>query len=113
MEPGEPANYVPLAKLYEDAGRYDEAEAQLVKARGPEAERPSVYTNLAAYYNRQGDFPKTIDSLQKAADLPRTTPRATTSSAPTTGTRLARTSASLRPSRRITSSRGSRWRTRR
>ena len=69
MEPGEPANYVPLAKLYEEAGRYDDAEAQLLKAKEQKPNDPSVYTNLAAYYNRQGDFPKTIDSLQKAADL--------------------------------------------
>ena len=69
MEPNEPANYVPLAKLYEDAGRYDEAEAQLVKARDQKPNDPAVYTNLAAYYNRQGDFPKTIEALQKAADL--------------------------------------------
>ncbi len=69
MEPNEPANYVPLAKLYEEAGRYDEAEAQLVKARDQKPNDPAVYTNLAAYYNRQGDFPKTIEALQKAADL--------------------------------------------
>jgi tetratricopeptide (TPR) repeat protein len=69
LEPGEPANYVPLAKLYEDSGRYDEAEAALNKAREQKPNDPSVYTNLAAYYNRQGDFPKTIESLQKAADL--------------------------------------------
>ena len=69
LEPNEPANYVPLAKLYEEAGRYDEAEAQLVKARDQKPNDPAVYTNLAAYYNRQGDFPKTIEALQKAADL--------------------------------------------
>ena len=69
VEPGEPANYVPLSRLYEDAGRYDEAEAQLVKAKEQKPNDPAVYTNLASYYNRQGDFQKTIDSLQKAADL--------------------------------------------
>jgi tetratricopeptide (TPR) repeat protein len=69
MEPGEPANYVPLAKLYEESGRYDDAEALLVKARDAKPNDPTVYTNLAAFYNRQGDFPKTIESLQKAADL--------------------------------------------
>jgi tetratricopeptide (TPR) repeat protein len=69
MEPNDPANYPPLAKLYEESGRYDEAEAQLLKARDVKPNDPVVYTNLAAYYNRQGDFTKTIDSLQKAADL--------------------------------------------
>jgi tetratricopeptide (TPR) repeat protein len=69
MEPGEPANYVPLAKLYEESGRYDDAEALLVKAKDAKPNDPTVYTNLAAFYNRQGDFSKTIESLQKAADL--------------------------------------------
>jgi tetratricopeptide (TPR) repeat protein len=69
MEPNDPANYPPLAKLYEDSGRYDEAEAQLLKARDVKPNDPIVYTNMAAFYNRQGDFTKTIESLQKAADL--------------------------------------------
>src|SRR5688572_12520332 len=33
LDPAEPANYMALAKLYEDAGRYDDAEAQFTKAR--------------------------------------------------------------------------------
>jgi tetratricopeptide (TPR) repeat protein len=69
LEPNEPSNYGALAKLYEEAGRYDEAEAQLVKAQQMKPNDPSVYTMLANFYNRQGDFPKTIDALQKAADL--------------------------------------------
>ena len=59
-----------LAKLYEDAGRYDDAEAQLQKAKEVEAERPGgLHARWPAYYNRQGDFPKTIDALEKAAEL--------------------------------------------
>jgi tetratricopeptide (TPR) repeat protein len=69
MEPGEPANYMALAKLYEDAGRYEEAEAQYQKAREAKANDPGVYVALAAFYNRQGEFEKTIDALQKAADM--------------------------------------------
>jgi tetratricopeptide (TPR) repeat protein len=69
LEPSEPANYGALAKLYEEAGRYDDAEKQLLKAQEMKPGDPSVYTMLANYYNRQGDFPKTIDALQKAADL--------------------------------------------
>ena len=30
---------------------------------------PSVLAAKASYYNRQGDFPKTIDALEKAAAL--------------------------------------------
>ena len=69
LEPSEPANYGALAKLYEDAGRYDDAEKQLLKAQEMKPNDVSVYTMLANFYNRQGDFPKTIDALQKAADL--------------------------------------------
>ena len=69
MDPGEPANYAALAKLYEDAGRYDDAEAQLLKAQEVKPNDPAVYTNLANFYNKQGEFEKTIDALQKAANL--------------------------------------------
>ena len=36
LEPGEPTNYFALAKIYEDAGAYDEAEKMLrVRPRTP------------------------------------------------------------------------------
>ena len=35
LEPGEPTNYFALAKIYEDAGAYDEAEKMLVRRRTP------------------------------------------------------------------------------
>jgi tetratricopeptide (TPR) repeat protein len=69
LDPSDPKNYGALAKLYEDAGRYDEAEKTLLDAQQAKPNDVAVYTMLANYYNRQGDFPKTIDALQKAADL--------------------------------------------
>jgi tetratricopeptide (TPR) repeat protein len=69
MEPNEPTNYYGLSKMYEDAGRYDEAEQALLKAKEIKPNDPVVYTTLSGYYNRQGDFDKTIENLQKAADL--------------------------------------------
>ena len=69
LEPNEPTNYFGLSKLYEDAGRYDEAEQALLKARDIKPNDPFVYTTLSGYYNRQGDFQKTIDNLEKAAEL--------------------------------------------
>jgi len=69
LDPQEPTNYLALAKLYEDSGRYDDAEAQYNKAKEVKPNDPSVLASLAAYYNRQGDFPKTIDALEKAAAL--------------------------------------------
>ena len=69
LDPSEPGNYLALAKLYEDAGRYDDAEAQYEKAKQVKPNDPSVLAALAGYYNRQGDFPKTIAALEEAAHL--------------------------------------------
>lgn len=68
-DPNEPANYFMLSKIYEDAGRYEEAEAALNKARDAKPDDPSVYTTISGFYNRQGQFDKTIEALHKAADL--------------------------------------------
>jgi tetratricopeptide (TPR) repeat protein len=69
LDPTAPENYMALAKLYEDAGRYDDAEAQFSKAREVKPNDPAVLASLAGYYNRQGDFPKTIEALEQAAAL--------------------------------------------
>ncbi len=67
LEPGEPANYFALAKIYEDAGAYDEAEKMLLAAKGAKPSDPAVYMTLAGYYNRQGHFDKTIEALEGRA----------------------------------------------
>jgi tetratricopeptide (TPR) repeat protein len=69
LEPNEPANYIALAKLYEDAGRYEDAEAQLQKANEVKPNDTIVLSAIANYYNRQGDFEKTIQALEQAAAL--------------------------------------------
>src|SRR3954464_1340820 len=69
LEPNEPANYLALAKLYEDAGRYDDAEAQYDKAAAVKPNAASVLEARVRYHNRQGDFPKTIAALEQAAAL--------------------------------------------
>jgi tetratricopeptide (TPR) repeat protein len=69
LEPGDPSNYMQLAQLYEDAGRYEEAQAQLDAAKQAKPNDASVYTALAGFYNRQGEFDKTIDALTRAAEL--------------------------------------------
>src|SRR5262252_10197201 len=67
LEPGEPANYFALAKIYEDAGAYEEAEKILQAAKQAKPSDPAVYMTLAGYYNRQGRFDKTIEALEERA----------------------------------------------
>ncbi len=69
IDPGEPGNYFALMQIYENGGRYDDAEQALVKAKEAKPNDPLVYTTISGFYNRQGDFPKTIEALQKAAEL--------------------------------------------
>jgi tetratricopeptide (TPR) repeat protein len=67
LEPGEPSNYFALAKIYEDAGAYEEAEKVLQQAKAAKPTDPAVYMTLAGYYNRQGHFDKTIEALEERA----------------------------------------------
>ena len=76
LEPSEPTNYFALAKIYEDAGAYDEAEKMLVSAKNAKPGDPAVYMTLAGYYNRQGQFDKTIDALEQRAKVEPTNPEA-------------------------------------
>jgi tetratricopeptide (TPR) repeat protein len=69
IEPNEPSNYFALAQIYENGGRYEDAEKALLKAQEVKPDDPLVYTTISGFYNRQGDFPKTISALQKAAEL--------------------------------------------
>lgn len=75
IEPTEPTNYFALSKIYEDGGRYEEAEQALMKAREAKPNEPTVYTTISGFYNRQGDFPKTIEALNKAASLAPSNPQ--------------------------------------
>ncbi len=76
LEPGEPSNYFALAKIYEDAGVYDEAERMLVAARDARPNVPDVYMQLAGFYNRQADFDKTIDALTQRTKVEPNNPEA-------------------------------------
>jgi tetratricopeptide (TPR) repeat protein len=67
IEPTEPTNYFRLARLYEDAGVYEEAERMYLRAQEVKPTEPAVYTTLAAYYNRRGEFEKTIKALEDRA----------------------------------------------
>lgn len=76
LSPTEPTNYFALAKIYEDNGEYESAEASFLKAKEVRPTEPTVYTQLAGFYNRQGDFEKTIAALQERAQREPTNPEA-------------------------------------
>jgi tetratricopeptide (TPR) repeat protein len=69
ISPNDPGNYFALARIYEDAGRYEEAEAALLKAQETNPQDVTVYVSLSGFYNRQGQFDKTIEALNKAAEI--------------------------------------------
>jgi tetratricopeptide (TPR) repeat protein len=76
MDPGNPDNYVALARIYEDAGFYPEAEEMLSKAREVKPSDSNVYMQLAGYYHRQDRLDKTIDALEQRAKLEPNNPEA-------------------------------------
>ena len=67
LDPGEPANYYQLAKLYEDAGEGEAAEKVYVAAKDAKPSDVNVYIQLAGFYNRQGNFSKSIDAFEQRA----------------------------------------------
>ena len=67
MDPDEPSNYFALAKIYEDAGNYEDAEKLLIQAKDRRPKDSTTYMQLAGFYNRQGRFDKTIESLEARA----------------------------------------------
>jgi tetratricopeptide (TPR) repeat protein len=77
MEPNEPGNYQMMGQLYEDQGRYEEAEAHFLKATEIRPNDPLGYIYLAGYYNRQGDnFEKTMAAWEKRAEVEPNNPEA-------------------------------------
>jgi tetratricopeptide (TPR) repeat protein len=69
IDPTDPSNYFALSRIYQDSGRFEEAEQALVKARDARPNDPTVYTTMAGFYNAQGEFNKTMEALHKAAEL--------------------------------------------
>jgi tetratricopeptide (TPR) repeat protein len=76
MEPQEPNNYAVLAKIYEDAGLYDDAEKVLLMSKNAKPSDAAVYLQLAGFYNRQGRFDKTIEALDERAAIEPNNPEA-------------------------------------
>jgi tetratricopeptide (TPR) repeat protein len=76
LDPTNTENFFALAKIYEDAGNLDEAEAMLNKAREAKPKEAAVYQQLAGFYQRQGEFDKLIAAVQQRAELEPNNPEA-------------------------------------
>ena len=93
LEPGEPSNYFALAKIYEDAGAYAEAEQTLRPRESAKPNDPAVYMTLARLLQPPGAVRQDDRGARAArAKSNRTTPRPSRPSPPTTGTKPAATS---------------------
>jgi len=76
LAPNEPTNYFQLAKIYEDSGEYELAEATYLKGRDAKPNDPTVYLTVAGYYNRQGEFDKQMENIRKNIELEPNNPEA-------------------------------------
>jgi TonB family protein len=70
------AAYIELSKLQENRGAYADAEATLMRGRERAPASKDVVRALAAFYNRQGDFTKTMEMLDAIERLDPTDPAA-------------------------------------
>jgi TonB family protein len=73
--PADITAYQQLAKLQEHRGAYAEAEATLLKARQVAPKNNAVVLTLSGFYNRQGQFEKTMQTLEEAEEMDPTDPR--------------------------------------
>ena len=76
LDPADPDNYFALARLYEEAGLYEDAEVVMLEVRNMRPEDPTVYLQLAGFYNRGGDFEQTIEALEQRAGIEPDNPEA-------------------------------------
>jgi tetratricopeptide (TPR) repeat protein len=76
LDPNDAANYFALVKLYEDNGRYEDAEAVFDQAQAARPNDAEVYMQIAGYHNRQGEFDKTIEALIRRTELQPDNPEA-------------------------------------
>ena len=76
LDPADPDNYFALARLYEEAGLYEDAEVVMLEVRNMRPEDPTVYLQLAGFYNRGGDFEQTMEALEQRAGIEPDNPEA-------------------------------------
>jgi len=76
LDPQDPSTYRILATLFEEQGRFDEAEQQYLKAIEVKTNDPVGYQMLAGYYQKQGNFAKMMETWNKRAQAEPKNPEA-------------------------------------
>jgi len=76
LDPKDVNNYFAMARLYQDAGRTEEAEQMLMQAKEVAPNSVDVQLQLAGFYNKQGNFDKTMEAYQARIQLEPNNPEA-------------------------------------
>jgi tetratricopeptide (TPR) repeat protein len=69
MDPKDTGSYFGLAKIFEDAGKFDEAERVLQQAKNASPNAPEPLGALATFYNKRGEFDKAVQAYEDQAKL--------------------------------------------
>jgi len=76
LDPADIASHVGMAKVYEDAGRIDEAQAVLEHVQLAAPDRVDVWAASAQFYNRTGDFDRTMEMFRRITEIEPDNPQA-------------------------------------
>lgn len=70
MDPKDISNYVGLAKIYEDAGQFEQAEQVFLQAEQASPNDISLISQMAEFYNRRGDkFETAMGRYERVTEL--------------------------------------------
>jgi tetratricopeptide (TPR) repeat protein len=69
MDPTDTSSYFGLAKIFEDSGKFDEAERVLLQAKSAAPTQPDPLSQLANFYNKRGEFDKAVQAYEDQAKL--------------------------------------------
>jgi tetratricopeptide (TPR) repeat protein len=69
MEPTDTGSYFALVRIYEDAGKIEDAEEILKQAQAAAPDKADVWSQSALFYNRKGEFDRAMDSFQRITQI--------------------------------------------
>jgi tetratricopeptide (TPR) repeat protein len=69
MDPTDTNSYFGLAKIYEDSGKFDDAERVLLQAKSAAPTSPEPLSQLANFYNKRGEFDKAVQAYEEQTKL--------------------------------------------